>query len=182
MVHSFPTRRSSDLAADHRYVWLNQYSNPGNWITHYQQTAPAIAKQFPDLAVLFVGSGTTGTLMGCARYFAENGAQVQIVAVDAVGSVTFAPPGEPARPRLIPGLGMGVRPPLLDAQYVDDVVLIDEPETVATCHRLAARGFLFGGSTGTVVAGALRWLKEHRLATRTGEDGVAAREIGRAHV
>ena len=33
------------------------------------RTAPAIARQFPQLDVLFVGAGTTGTLMGCARYF-----------------------------------------------------------------------------------------------------------------
>ena len=56
-------------ASDDRYVWLNQYTNPGNWQAHYRTTAPAIARQFPQLDVLFVGAGTTGTLMGCARYF-----------------------------------------------------------------------------------------------------------------
>ena len=53
------------------YVWLNQYSNPGNWRAHYRTTAPAIARGFPRLDTLFVGAGTTGTLMGCARYFRE---------------------------------------------------------------------------------------------------------------
>ena len=55
--------------SDERYVWLNQYTNPENWKAHYRTTAPAIARQFPDLDVLFVGAGTCGTLMGCARYF-----------------------------------------------------------------------------------------------------------------
>ena len=27
-------------AADDRYVWLNQYTNPGNWQAHYRTTAP----------------------------------------------------------------------------------------------------------------------------------------------
>ena len=49
-------------ASDDRYVWLNQYTNPGNWQAHYRTTAPAIARQFPQLDVLFVGAGTTGTL------------------------------------------------------------------------------------------------------------------------
>ncbi len=62
---------------------------------------------------------------------------------------------------MIPGLGAGVRPPLLDESYVDDVVLVEEPDTVRVCRRLAARGFLFGGSTGTVVSGATRWLAQH---------------------
>jgi N-(2-amino-2-carboxyethyl)-L-glutamate synthase len=145
-------------ASDSRYVWLNQYVNPGNWQAHYRTTAPAITRQFPELDVLFIGAGTTGTLMGCARYLREWHRPVRIVAVDIVGSVTFG--GAPGR-RMIPGLGAGVRPPLLDESYVDDVVLVEEADTIRTCHRLARRGFLFGGSTGTVVSGAMDWLARH---------------------
>ncbi|WP_415947323.1 2,3-diaminopropionate biosynthesis protein SbnA [Streptomyces sp. KLOTTS4A1] len=141
--------------ADDRHIWLNQYLNANNWRAHHRWTAPPIARRFPGLDVLFVGAGTTGTLMGCARWFKEHRPQVRVVAVDSVGSVTF---GGPAGPRMIPGLGAGVRPALLDESLVDDVVMVPEAETVRTCHRLAARGFLFGGSTGTVVAGAHTWL------------------------
>jgi hypothetical protein len=38
---------------------------------------------------------------------------------------------------------------------------VEEADTIRTCHRLARRGFLFGGSTGTVVSGAVEWLAEH---------------------
>ena len=145
-------------AADDRFVWLNQYTNPNAWKAHYRTTAPAIAQAFPDLDVLFVGAGTTGTLMGCARYFHERHPHVRVVAVDPVGSVSF---GAPAGRRMIPGLGMAVRPPLLDESYVDDVMHVEEPDAVRACHRLAHRGFLFGGSTGTVVSGALNWLGGH---------------------
>ncbi|NGO70241.1 2,3-diaminopropionate biosynthesis protein SbnA [Streptomyces boncukensis] len=154
-------------AADSRYVWLNQHANPDNWKAHYRTTAPAIEKQFPGLDVLFVGAGTTGTLMGCARYFKERpGSAVTVVGVDSAGSVTFgAPPGT----RLIPGLGAGVRPALFDESYLDDTVLVSEADTIRTCHALARGGFLFGGSTGTVVHGALSWLAAHR----PGEDVTA---------
>jgi cysteine synthase A len=145
-------------ASDDRYVWLNQYHNPNNWKAHYRRTAPAIARQFPGLDVLFVGAGTTGTLMGCARYFREWHRPVRVVAVDAVGSVTFG--SAPGR-RMIPGLGMSVRPPLLEESYVDEVVHVEEADTIRACHRLARRGFLFGGSTGTVVSGAMGWLARH---------------------
>jgi cysteine synthase A len=83
---------------------------------------------------------------------------VRIVAVDSVGSVTFG--GAPGR-RMIPGLGTSVRPQLLDESYVDEVVRVEEADTIRACHRLAARGFLFGGSTGTVVSGAISWLDQH---------------------
>jgi cysteine synthase A len=149
---------------DERCVWLNQYLNPGNQLAHYRHTAPAIAREFPELDVLFVGAGTTGTLMGCARYFREWHRRVRVVAIDSVGSVTF---GRPAGRRMIPGLGSGVRPAMLDESYLDEVVHVEEVDAIRACHRMARRGFLFGGSTGTVVSGAMRWLSEHDDVDRT---------------
>jgi cysteine synthase len=96
--------------------------------------------------------------MGCARWFREWHRPVRIVAVDSVGSVTFG--GPPAR-RMIPGLGSGVRPDLLDESFVDEVIHVEEADTIRACHRMARHGFLFGGSTGTVVSGAMTWLARH---------------------
>jgi 2,3-diaminopropionate biosynthesis protein SbnA len=146
------------LESDERFVWLNQYSNSNAWRAHYRTTGPAIARQFPGLDVLFVGAGTTGTLMGCARFFRQWHRRVRVVAIDSVGSVAFG--ARPGR-RMIPGLGTGVRPELLDESFVDDVVWVEESDTVRSCHRLARTGFLFGGSTGTVVSGAATWLNRH---------------------
>ncbi|MFB6711666.1 MULTISPECIES: 2,3-diaminopropionate biosynthesis protein SbnA [unclassified Streptomyces] len=145
-------------ASDDRYVWLSQYTNPSNWKAHYRTTAPEIARQFPRLDVLFVGAGTTGTLMGCARYFRRWHRRVRIIAVDSVGSVSFG--GSPGR-RMIPGLGTTMRPPLLDESYVDEVIRVEEVDTIRACHRLARRGFLFGGSTGTVISAATDWMARH---------------------
>ena len=144
--------------SDDRYVWLNQYSNQENWKAHYRTTAPAIARRFPKLDVLFVGAGTTGSLMGCARYFREWHRPVRIIAIDPVGSEAFG--GPPAR-RMIPGLGTSLKPPLLDERYVDEVIRVEEADTIRACHRLARSGFLFGGSTGTVVSGAMDWMAQY---------------------
>jgi 2,3-diaminopropionate biosynthesis protein SbnA len=141
------------------YVWLNQYANPGNAMAHYLTTGPEILKSFPEVEVLFIGAGSTGTLMGCSRYFRENKPSVRIVAIDSVGSVTF---GTPAQPRMLPGLGTSVRPPLLDESCVDDVVHVAEIDTVRACRMLVRHGFLFGGSTGTVLSGAMDWLARNR--------------------
>jgi len=137
------------------WVWLNQYANDDNWRAHHSTTGQEILSAIPDLDVLFVGAGTSGTLMGCARYLRDARPSVRVVAVDAVGSVSF---GSPSGTRLIPGLGTGVRPPILDESFVDDVVHVEEIDAVRACRTLAARGFLFGGSTGSVVSGALAWL------------------------
>jgi len=68
---------------------------------------------------------------------------------------------------MIPGLGASVRPPLLDESYVDEVVHVAELDAIRACHRLASRGFLFGGSTGTVVSGAVSWLEQHDAGALT---------------
>ncbi|CCH30550.1 2,3-diaminopropionate biosynthesis protein SbnA [Actinosynnema sp. NPDC047251] len=137
------------------HLWLNQYANPGNSAAHYQTTGPEILKSFPDVDVVFIGAGSTGTLMGCARYFRDHKPTVRVVAVDSIGSVTF---GTPAQPRMLPGLGTSVRPPLLDESYVDEVLHVAEADTVRWCRALLRQGFLFGGSTGTVLSGAAEWL------------------------
>lgn len=143
---------------DDRYIWLNQYSNEANWLAHFKDTARGILKHFPDLDVLFVGVGTAGTAMGCLRYFRDTGSTARVVAVDSVGSVSF---GSPPANRLIPGIGAGVLPPMLDPNAFDDVVLVPEEAAVRMCRTLSARGLLFGGSTGTVVDGARTWLERN---------------------
>ena len=146
------------LEADSRYVWLNQYKNENNWGAHYHSTGPAIARSFPGLDVLFIGAGTCGTLTGCARYFRDRAKPVRIVAIDAVGSVTFG--GAPSR-RLIPGLGTAVRPAIADESLLDELLMVEEEDTIRMCRQMASHGFLFGGSSGTVVSGAVRWLEQH---------------------
>jgi len=151
-------RLHQSCAGDDRFVWLNQYTNAANWRSHYDLTAPAILSTFPDLDVLFVGIGTGGTGMGCARYLSDVGSSVRVVAIDPEGSVSF---GHPSGRRLIPGLGAGVRPAELDTSLFDDLVRVSEIDSIRTCRTLAAKGLLFGGSTGTAVSGALSWLEHH---------------------
>ncbi|MFD6792585.1 MULTISPECIES: 2,3-diaminopropionate biosynthesis protein SbnA [Prauserella salsuginis group] len=139
------------------YVWLNQYANDENWRAHYRHTAPALIRQFPSVDYVFIGAGTTGTLMGCARYMRDHEHKAKVIAVDSIGSVTF---GSAPGPRFLPGLGASRRPELVDESMVDEVIMQDERGAVQMCYRLAERGFLFGGSTGTVLSAAERYLKD----------------------
>ena len=50
---------------------------------------------------------------------------------------------------------------MLDESVVDEVIHVQEADTIRACHRMARGGYLFGGSTGTVVSGAMGWLAEH---------------------
>ncbi len=69
---------------------------------------------------------------------------------------------------MIPGLGMGIRPPLLDESYVDEVG-VEEADTIRACHPLARRGFLFGDSTGAMAQHDARDLTAVAIAPDLGE-------------
>lgn len=138
------------LQSETNLIWLNQYENPLNVEAHYQSTAKEILAEFPKLDYLFVGAGTTGTLGGVSRFFREVSPDTKIIAVDTAGSVTFG--GKPGK-RHIPGLGTSVSPPISKYSSFDEMLLIEEIETVKVCREFARRGLLVGGSTGTVIAG-----------------------------
>jgi cysteine synthase A len=146
-------RISSILDTDPSSLWLNQYANPANPRVHEELTAREICDRFSRLDYLFVGVGTGGTMMGCARGLRRKFPRVRIVAVDAAGSVTF---GRPPATRRIPGLGASRKPENVDPSVPDDIIHVPEWSAISECRRLArATGLLAGGSTGSVLA-ALR--------------------------
>ncbi|MEN1832831.1 2,3-diaminopropionate biosynthesis protein SbnB [Pseudomonas lijiangensis] len=143
------------VGSDSRYVWLNQYENSANPRAHARTTARSIGRHFGHVDYLFVGAGTTGTLMGCVQYFQRHHPTTKIIAVDSVGSVTF---NTPASRRFIPGLGTSQRPPIFNAEGIHALEMVPESRTVAMCRVLArSKGLLVGGSTATVIAAVHAW-------------------------
>jgi cysteine synthase A len=142
------------LEEDPGLIWLNQYQNQANPAIHAELTASAILKQFGRVDYLFVGAGTTGTLMGVTRHFRAHSPKTKIIAVDSVGSITFGGPGQK---RYLSGLGASVMPHFFDAAQIDRLISIPEAETIANCRDVARRfGYMGGASTGTVLAGIRR--------------------------
>lgn len=138
------------LAKNPKLVWTDQYSNTDNINIHYQTTAPAILNNIPDIDYLFLGVGSSGTIMGCCQYFKQVKPDVKIIAVDPKGSVLF---GDKAQRRFIPGIGGSVVPKLLDKTLVDDYVTVSEKDTLKMCQSIVKdRGWLIGGSTATNLA------------------------------
>jgi cysteine synthase A len=138
----------SMLSEDDNLVWINQYENINNVEAHYMTTGPGILNEFPRPDFVFIGAGTTGTLGGVSRYLREHSPTTKIVAVDSVGSVTF---GTPSGKRHIPGLGTSLPPKIREYSEYDSLVMVKEEDALRMCHRLAKRGVLLGGSSGTVL-------------------------------
>ncbi len=128
---------------------LNQYKNAANPQTHYQ-TMREIAQQLDQkIDYIFISTSTCGTLMGCAQYIYENRLSTKIIAVDAVGSVTF---GQKEDKRLIPGHGSGKPSNFLNLDLIDDVIHITDEECIHGCWTLLENeSILCGGSSGAVI-------------------------------
>jgi N-(2-amino-2-carboxyethyl)-L-glutamate synthase len=148
------------LQSDPNALWLNQYANPANKNVHANQTADEIIQEFERVDWAFVGSGTTGTLGGVAERLHQQFPEIQVVAVEPVGSVTFG--GAPGK-RNIPGIGTSVRPKLADFAEPDRVVSIAEDKTVEACLSFVRdHHMLVGGSTGSVLAAVQQFAHEFR--------------------
>ncbi|WP_260405539.1 2,3-diaminopropionate biosynthesis protein SbnA [Paenibacillus sp. 598K] len=145
-------RRVKELAQqDPAGYWINQYANPLNWQAHYHGAGREIVEQMNgQIDVLVCAVSTTGSILGIARRVKEANPKARIVAVDAVGSVIF---GTASRPRELPGIGANRVPELYSPDEIDQVIHIDDRESVRGCRKLLEReGIFAGGSSGSLVA------------------------------
>jgi cysteine synthase B len=136
------------LAAEHDdWVMLYQYGNPANAQAHYEGTAPEILADLPSITHFVAGLGTTGTLMGCARYFRERKPDVQIIAA------------EPRYGELVYGLrniDEGFIPELYDETLLDTRFSVGPDDAVRRTRQLVEQEGIFAGiSTGAILHAAL---------------------------
>ena len=155
-------RRSFDNA-----YWIDQYSNPLNAEAYSQTLGAELCDALPRLDYLFIGVSSGGTITGISRRIKETFPGAQVIAVDMEGSVIF---NRPARKRHIPGIGSSIVPAILADARIDDVVIVDEAETIRGCYELVRRnGILAGGSSGSVVAAIDKYFRR-----RTSREPVVA--------
>ena len=131
-----------------RYFMADQFSNPDNWLSHYETTAPEILEQTGgDLAAFVAGMGTSGTLMGVARRLKEHDPGIRIVGA------------EPTEGHAIQGLKNmkeSIVPGIYERPRLDDVVVVEDRPSYAMAERLALEEGLFVGmSSGAAVLAAM---------------------------
>jgi len=136
------------LAAEHPdWVMLYQYGNPANSAAHYRGTGPEILADLPTVTHVVAGLGTTGTLMGIGRFFAETKPDVKIVAA------------EPRYGELVYGLrniDEGFVPELYDASLVTSRFSVGSRDAIRRVRELLEREGIFAGlSTGAILHAAL---------------------------
>ncbi|MEI6806011.1 MAG: cysteine synthase family protein [Myxococcaceae bacterium] len=146
--------------------YANQYHNPDNPEAHYRSTGPEIWQQMgAELDALVLGIGTGGTVVGISKYLREKNPKIQVIGVDPVGSLYFDlfHTGKPSQPHgyLVEGIGEDFVPSTMDLSCMNDIIRITDDESFNMTRKLIKQeGLLCGGSSGSAVAGAIKYIQE----------------------
>merc|ERR1712048_1262361 len=166
---------SARLAKDLNGHVLDQYKNPGNPLAHYEGTAEEIVEQTDGkLDYMIMSAGTGGTISGTAKKLKEKIPGVKIVAVDPYGSILAQPDtknegsARTGQKRLtgyqVEGIGYDFIPTVLDPSCADHWVKTDDDEAFSMCRTIIRQeGLMIGGSCGSTMAGAYRFLRENKI-------------------
>lgn len=164
LIEAETMEEARDLAlqmqADGLGVVLDQFNNPDNKNAHYLTTGPELWEQTGGKITHFVSSmGTTGTIMGVAKFLKEKNPNVQIIGLQPAEGASIA----------------GIRrwpteylPKIFDASLVDTIIDIEQLDAEKTMRRLAREEGIFCG----VSSGGAAWAA-HKIAQENPDAVVA---------
>src|SRR5438105_8349677 len=154
--------------------YVNQFGNPANPLAHERTTGPEIWEQMRhDVDAVIVGVGSGGTLTGLGRFFnrVKPRRGIEMILADPTGSVLYeyVKTGKLVESGswAVEGIGEDFIPEIADMSLVTDAFEIDDEESFAIARDLLRKEGIFGGSsTGTLVAGALRYCRQQTQPKR----------------
>jgi cysteine synthase A len=148
-------QRVAQLLTEHPGSFCpDQYHNPDN-VTAYVPLALELVAQLGRIDVLVCSVGTGGHSAGISRVLREYFPHLRLIGVDSVGSTIF---GQPARLRLMRGLGSSIHPRNIDYPAFDEVHWVAPGEAVRAARLLATAQYTSGGWSVGAVALVASWL------------------------
>lgn len=153
-------------------IYINQYFNELNTEAHYLTTGPEIWKQTKGMITHLVAcSGTGGTLSGSAKYLKAQNSNIQIIGVDAYGSIIkkYHETGEvdmnEAYSYRIEGMGKNLIPSATKFEYIDQFIKVTDEDAALSARELTFKEGLFMGYTSGAVIQALKELNKNQTFT-----------------
>jgi cysteine synthase B len=135
------------------YFYPDQYNNAGNWLAHYDTTAPEIIEQTGGRLTHFVaGLGTSGTFVGAGRRLREFNPSIKLISVQPDSPLHGLEGLKHMATAIVPGI--------YDPTLADADLGVSTEEAFELTRRLAGQGLFVGISSGGNLAGALRVARE----------------------
>ncbi|GAK77341.1 MAG: cysteine synthase family protein [Nonlabens ulvanivorans] len=148
-------------------IYINQYFNELNIEAHYRSTGPEIWEQTGgQITHLVACSGTGGTISGTARFLKEQNPDIEILGVDAYGSVlkkyheTKEFDSEEIYPYRIEGLGKNLIPTATDFDSIDYFVKVKDEDAAHMARKISQTEGLFVGYTSGAAMQAVKLLND----------------------
>lgn len=147
-------------------IILDQYCNSSNPLAHYDATAEEIWDQCDGkIDYVIISAGTGGAITGIGRKLKEKNREIQIIGIDPEGSILAYPDSlnKGVGSYKIEGIGYDFIPKACDREppVIDKWIKTEDKEAFVMARRLIREeGLLVGGSSGTVMAGAMKIAKE----------------------
>ena len=144
--------------------FFNQYDNLANRLAHYESTGPEIWNQTEGkITHLVCTVGTGGTITGTAKYLKEKNPNIQVWAIDPVGSLlthyfqTGIEDRAYVQPYIAEGFGEDFVPANYDMSLINHFEQVADKEGALMTRRLAKEEGLFCGySAGSCILGLLQ--------------------------
>ena len=150
--------------------FINQFGNPDNPAAHEFGTGPEILRQMDgDLDAIVFGCGSSGTMTGLSRCFAQHSPKTELILADPVGSILaeYINQGtlsEKSASWMVEGIGEDFLPLISDFSRVKKAYAISDKDSFLTARELLEKeGILGGSSTGTLLAAALKYCHEQSV-------------------
>ncbi len=148
-----------------------QFSNKDNIEAHYTTTGVELWWQLKyrnlEPGAFVTGVGTGGTVMGVGKFLKEKNQDIKVYPLEPSNSPTLSTGYKVGKHR-IQGISDEFIPALVDLDFLDEVVKIDDGDSIIMAQKLAEIGIGVGISSGANFLGALKILEE------TGEDTIVA--------
>jgi len=116
---------------------LDQFSNPSNYMAHFETTGPEIWEQTGGKITHFVSAmGTTGTITGVSMFLKSKNKDIRIIGV------------QPEDGSKIPGIrrwSQGYEPEIRKNAIIDDIIDINQLDAENTSKELAEKNGIFCG-------------------------------------
>ena len=116
---------------------LDQFSNPSNYMAHFETTGPEIWEQTEGKITHFVSAmGTTGTITGVSMFLKSKNKDIRIIGV------------QPEDGSRIPGIrrwSEGYEPEIRKNAIIDNIIDINQLDAEKTSKELAEKNGIFCG-------------------------------------